>query len=250
MRSRIHLRIHHLVRSISWKYALGEVSLIVIGILIALFINDWAIERADRKLEAEYLQRIGDELRDDKRVLELIIREVDRNRLFASDLNEFFDRRMAAADHQRLVVAILKFGLDPIDLVFDASTFDDLVSTGRLRLISDPEVRQAIQHAYAELQRLAPIRAPYRSEYMVALRGWIPSSMIRQIRDICPEYSGYSACSGLELDDETVRSIVEKIDMREALLAFQLREQGLLSLREVGESILVVLDETLALLER
>ena len=66
---------------------------------------------------------------------------------------------MAASDHQRLVVAIYKFGTDPL-LGFDVSTFDDLVSTGRLRLISDPEVRQAIQRAYAGLQRLAPLRDP------------------------------------------------------------------------------------------
>jgi len=250
MRSRVHLRIHRLVRSISWKYALGEVSLIVIGILIALFINDWATERADRKLEAEYLQRIGDELRDDRVVLESIIRGANEGRLWAEYLSEFYDGRVAEPDQQRLVVAIANFGLDPIDLVFDMSTFNDLVSTGRLSLISDPEVRQAIQRAYAGLQRLAPAREPYRDEYKFAVRGWIPRSISQQIRVACPEDSAYSACSNLDLDDDAVRLIVERIDTPEALLAFHNRDQGLGAVIGIGREILEVLDETLARLER
>ena len=196
------------------------------------------------------MHRIGIELRDAREVLETILLEVNGNVRFVPDLNEFFDGRMAADDHQRLVVAIYKFGLDPLEVGFDVSTFDDLVSTGRLSLISDAEVRQAIQRAYAELQRLAPIRAPYRSEYMAALRGWIPRSVRQQIRSACPEYSAYSACSDLELDDETIRSIVEKIDIREALLAFQIRETGLATLNGIGEQAMAALDQALALLER
>jgi len=244
------LRIHRLVRSISWKYALGEVSLIVIGILIALFINDWAIEREDRKFEAEYLQRIGDELRNDRVVLESIIRGANDGRLWAEYLSEFYDGRVAEPDQQRLVVANYKFGLDPIDLVFDMSTFNDLVSTGRLNLISDPEVRQAIQRAYAGLQRLAPAREPYRAEYRSAVSGLMPRSMTAQIRAACPEYSAYSACSNLDLDDDAVRLIVEHMDTREALIAFHIRDRGLGAVMGIGQEILEVLDETLALLER
>ena len=130
------------------------------------------------------------------------------------------------------------------------STFDDLVSTGRLGLISDPEVRQAIQRAYAGLQRLAPLRDPYRDEYMAVLYGLIPTSIRQQIRAACPEYSGYSACSDLHLDDEAVRLIVELIETREALLVFQTREIRLRTLAGIGSGTLTVLDEALALLER
>jgi hypothetical protein len=37
------------------KYALGEIVLVVVGILIALQINDWYQERLDRQTESEYL---------------------------------------------------------------------------------------------------------------------------------------------------------------------------------------------------
>jgi len=121
--------------------------------------------------------------------------------------------------------------------------------TGRLRLISDPVVRQAIQRAYAGLQRLAPLRDPFRDEYMAALSSWLSASVRQQIRAACPEYSSSSACSGLHLDDEAVRLIVERIDTPEALLVFQVRELRLGTLRGIGRGTLVVLDETLATLE-
>lgn len=237
------------VKKIPWLTIGAEAAAIVVSILLAFSIDAWSERRVERELEAEYLQRVGDELRDARAVLESILREVNGNMLFAPDLNEFFDGRMAADDHQRLIVAIYKFGLNPL-LGFDVSTFDDLVSTGRLRLISDPEVRQAIQRAYAGLQRLGPLRDPRRDEYMAALSGWLPQAVRQQIRAACPEYSAYSACSDLHLDDEAVRRIVERIDTPQALLAFQMREYTLGTLRGIGQATLVILDETLERLER
>ena len=237
------------VKTQNWFAVWLDFFIVVVGVVIGFQITAWNERRVEQELEAEYVQRIGDELRDARAVLEEIILEANTNLLFAPDLNEYFDGRMAAVDHQRLVVAIYKFGTDPL-LGFDTSTFEDLVSTGRLRLISDLEVRQAIQRAYAGLQRLAPLRDPYRSGYMAALRAWIPSSMIDQIRAACPDYSPYSACSDLHLDDEAVRLIVEQIDARESQLAFRIREQGLGPLRGIGQEVLGVLDETLAKLER
>ena len=74
--------------------------------------------------------------------------------------------------------------------------------------------------------------------------------MIDSIRRACPAYNAYSACSGLHLDEEATRSIAGEIDTREALVAFRMREQGLGAVRGMSGPILVVLDQTLELLER
>jgi len=238
------------VRAQNWTAVAIDFGIVVVGVVLGFQVTAWNEQRSDRALEAEYLQRIGDELRGAKAVLETIVGQANVNRLYAEYLSEFYDDRVAELDHQRLVVAIRNFGLDPIDLRFDVSTFDDLVSTGRLNLISDPEMRRAIQHAYAELQSLGPAREPYRDEYLFAVRGWIPRSMNQQIGAACPDLSPYSACSDLDLDDDDARLIVEQIDTPEALLAFHNRDQGLGALMGIGQGILEVLDETLALLER
>ena len=49
---------------------------------------------------------------------------------------------------------------------------------------------------------------------------------------------------------DAVRLIVEHMDTREALIAFHIRDRGLGAVMGIGQEILEVLDETLALLER
>jgi hypothetical protein len=236
-------------RRVPWLRIGAEAVAIVGSILLAFSIDAWNERRLERALEAEYLERISDELSDAKAVLESILLSADGNRLSAPDLTEFFDGRMTTGDHQRLVFAIYAFGGNPL-LRFDVSTFDDLVSTGRLGLIADPELRQAVQRAYAGLQRLTPLLDPYRDEYMAALYGWLPTSVRQQLRAACPEYSSYAACSDLHLDDEAVRLIVERINTPEALLVFQTRELRLGTLSGIGRGTMVVLDEALTRLER
>ena len=53
-------------------YAVGEIFLVVIGILIALQINTWNQERKDRILEKEYLTRLKEDIKFDI-ILALII---------------------------------------------------------------------------------------------------------------------------------------------------------------------------------
>ena len=44
------------------RYAIGEIVLVVIGILIALQINTWNEEKKDRGLEIEFLKRLKSDL--------------------------------------------------------------------------------------------------------------------------------------------------------------------------------------------
>jgi hypothetical protein len=47
------------------KYAIGEIVLVVIGILIALQINNWNEQQNERKIEKQYMQNMLEDLRDD-----------------------------------------------------------------------------------------------------------------------------------------------------------------------------------------
>ncbi|MBO3116100.1 hypothetical protein J4050_05040 [Winogradskyella sp. DF17] len=48
-----------------FKYAIGEIVLVVIGILIALQINNWNEKRIERKSEIKYLTNIKLDLKKD-----------------------------------------------------------------------------------------------------------------------------------------------------------------------------------------
>ena len=56
------------------RYAIGEIVLVVIGILIALYINNWNQSLNDRKFEKEMLMEVSNSLRSDQGYLEMIER--------------------------------------------------------------------------------------------------------------------------------------------------------------------------------
>lgn len=60
-----------------FKYAIGEIILVVIGILIALGINNWNENRKDRKQENEFLISIRKDLKQDKAFIQLIIEQLE-----------------------------------------------------------------------------------------------------------------------------------------------------------------------------
>ena len=55
-----------------FKYAIGEIILVVIGILIALQINNWNENRKNRAFEEEILKQIQSNLKKDEKTLQII----------------------------------------------------------------------------------------------------------------------------------------------------------------------------------
>lgn len=56
------------------RYAIGEIALVVIGILIALQINNWNLENMDRRQEVKILQQLQADLRQNQTEIEDILR--------------------------------------------------------------------------------------------------------------------------------------------------------------------------------
>ena len=60
-------------------YAIGEIVLVVIGILIALQINNWNNQQRDNQSEIKYLNQIKNSLRDNDLILKERIESDKRN---------------------------------------------------------------------------------------------------------------------------------------------------------------------------
>jgi len=55
--------------TINWRYAFGELALIVVGVSVALAANSWYQDRAERQLEREALTQLRSELQADLTVV-------------------------------------------------------------------------------------------------------------------------------------------------------------------------------------
>lgn len=122
-----------------FKYALGEIILVVIGILIALQINTWNESRKERIEERYLLHQLESEFESNLEQLDEKIL-VRKNMIHASlNLLDFIDDPALSNND-----SITKY----ISQTMFAPTFDpiinDLISSGKLHLISDNRLKQLL----------------------------------------------------------------------------------------------------------
>lgn len=130
------------------RYAIGEILLVVIGILIALQVNNWNESKTLKSQEAVYLQFILDDL-----VLQKEENNTQRTAMSAhisseKELIELIANRFQVSEDQGKHVKFLLSTL-LIGRTYGAyeATFLDLTSSGNLALISNQSLKnQIIQH--------------------------------------------------------------------------------------------------------
>ena len=136
-------------------YAVGEIVLIVVGILIAIQISNWNEGRLDRLKEVEYLQNLLVEMKEAKAEFNY------DNKLYAeglaalkSLLPEFEDRTATDAE----IIKWIQFSISTA-IIFSppSAVVEDLISSGNLRLISSDELRYALNAYWREKERFRDV---------------------------------------------------------------------------------------------
>ena len=127
------------------KYALGEIILVVIGILIALQINNWNENRKNKIAEAEYYCRILDDLEFNEELIDetskLTTKKIELCKELIKDLNNIPNDRSKILND--FVVALRQDVFVPSTI-----TFDDLTSSGQLKLLTDIKLKnRLIKHS-------------------------------------------------------------------------------------------------------
>ncbi len=120
-------------------YAIGEIVLVVIGILIALTINNWNENRKDRKLENELLVQLQSEF--ESNLIQLDDKIALRDKMLSSSLN-----LISCIDNPETCASDII--LNNIGFSILAPTFDpivnDVVSSGRIQLIQSSDLKRKL----------------------------------------------------------------------------------------------------------
>ncbi|MCM8568866.1 DUF6090 family protein [Gramella jeungdoensis] len=125
-------------------YAIGEIILVVIGILIALQINGWNEARLNEKKERAFLLEIKENLNEDRQTIENI---QSRNAIKLKTIDSAF--YYLSIENGKNFSNLL-----PIITNYDMFTptsvaFDNMVSSGNINLLSSDELRKTISHYYS-----------------------------------------------------------------------------------------------------
>ncbi len=132
------------------RYAIGEILLVVIGILIALQIGDWSQKAVHRKLETEYLERFVVDLNRDLELVEMVEEFLVRKEVSLKKVREFIDDPTTMFVDSVMVTlresTIIGTDLPNVRLT---GTIQEIISSGHLRLIQNTEVRNNIVNYYS-----------------------------------------------------------------------------------------------------
>ncbi|NNF34463.1 MAG: hypothetical protein HKN68_10165 [Saprospiraceae bacterium] len=130
-------------------YAIGEIALVVIGILLAIQINTWYQSKINRSEEKEMIRRIYADLKSDTKYLlnidSIYIKAIPNlERIFylideqndIDDVNEILDKYSAQL-----------FELQPSKI-----TFEEMKNTGRIYSLSDLYLKDALINYYTKFE--------------------------------------------------------------------------------------------------
>ena len=222
-------------------YAIGEIFLVVIGILIALSINSWNQGRIDKKSESKYLKDIKKEIQNNNSVLDFYIKKrlpykVD-GLISAKKYNE---ENIEIKDTIAFLNSVSKGGMITNGLgILSRNTYNELLSTGNFQLISNDSIKNEVKNYYwglnadyinvetykSDITKFTSELRPYnssnpdyiskydRKEMMIAFK----SLEFRKIVDRELSYA-YSLKNKIERLDEEGLEIIE-------LINFELKEK-------------------------
>jgi len=161
------------IRKYFW-YAIGEIFLVVIGILIALQVNNWNEMRAERNLEQRYLQRLVEDLGTDIENLHLSIRSTDSRKARAEFLLNVTQNHELIKENPTYFIKSVEYGGYTNNPVISDHTFEEIKSSGNLAIIQNEEIRTALSVYYSNRynrDQFDFIRQDFQLQYLNRQKG-------------------------------------------------------------------------------
>ena len=133
-------------------YAIGEIALVMIGILLALQVNNWNEAQKNRAIEQQLLTSLLQELETN---LDILAETVEINtKIIESSvaIGKFTGPSLPILNEKELsqnMVGAFKYASRYVP---NKGTYDEINNSGKLSLISDPSLRKAISELQSQLE--------------------------------------------------------------------------------------------------
>jgi len=135
------------------KYAIGEIVLVVIGILIALQINNWNEKRIQHKESVSLSERLVIETKKNQQDLSGQIVIINRYMEEAQKLLSLFGPDYQKIDDKLMDSLLFGFISSPI-FDFNSATLNEALNTGKISLIESDTIRAFIYDIPQQMERV------------------------------------------------------------------------------------------------
>ncbi|MDT0554121.1 DUF6090 family protein [Urechidicola vernalis] len=134
------------------KYAIGEIILVVVGILIALQINTWNEEKKERVQEQKYLNEIKENLESDLLQIENIRNTYQYISTKGDSILVFIkDAKPKTTNYNKLWENIIEFTYVP-SFQSQKNGYNNLISAGNINQIKNQKLLREISTHYSNVE--------------------------------------------------------------------------------------------------
>jgi hypothetical protein len=234
------------------RYAIGEILLVVIGILIALSINNWNELRKAKIVEQSYLIRLSTELRNDKKLL-LFSRELSKIRMDQIHLlNEvILNPNLSIEEPYEIIESIEKvtwLSYLPIARI----VYNDLLNSGNMSLIQSEKIRNQLAIYYGDIEGWESILSAKSAqiEFTAATAGLLSIEMLTAVENSESNDPTKSKNLELEISEKDLKKIISELSSNNDAIKWlpQIYHYHVLS-DKVIDQFIVNVDSLLKLIE-
>jgi hypothetical protein len=206
-------RLEQNIRGHDWYAVVVELLVIMVGLVAAFQVDRWWEARGERVDEEMYISRLISDVEDDIPSLEYAISLAEVRLGFGDFLAKVGADPSAALDKPAYFLAAISQAAYTYTPSLSSNTFEDLRSTGNLKLIRDHDVKQALQsyYKYDEGQRQfisLNLMTEFRyfelsagiatlEQYRFVQEHWyvVNSTNLGELQDVHPEEEGVRAAA-------------------------------------------------------
>jgi hypothetical protein len=146
---------------ISWTYYIIELAVVFIGVTAGFILNNWREDAAENKMEHKYIESFYNEILLDKHNLDSLILhsqlKID-NLLNIIKQTEVINKPLTEELAQKIVMEIMYIEwLSPAN-----DTYEDIINSGNLNIISDYNLKEKISSYYTFLNEVSNVEQYYQ----------------------------------------------------------------------------------------
>ena len=136
-------------------YAFGEIVIVSIGILLALYLNNWNQNRAENKLEIQYYQSIKNQLKED---LNILTGEIYYNQAYYSQFS--YASNLIRSDAKTEIDTLGKIAFNMLrysDFRRKSNIYQTLINSGEVIVLKNNNIiekLQSLEEMYLYINRL------------------------------------------------------------------------------------------------
>lgn len=146
-------------------YALGEILLVTIGILIALQINNWNENRKNQREGITILKNLKSELTDDFLLMDETIELLEKRKASADYLSQILtiEAESVALDSAAIVEALMRCGYIH-KFVPSFAVYNEIQNSGKLNLVESDSIKKHLANYKSRVEENLRIESPYEIE--------------------------------------------------------------------------------------